>query len=142
MSAGSRQACASRTLRYTGLKLAEFSGGRAKKRALQGVQATLLRESTAKTITHLASKTFNLILDQPPPTWRQFPSKPSRLLPPLSKLGRWPHWCTRWHPHRNSQSQFCRTASVRSPTVSLPLSNPDQRASSASTHIHAPSDSP
>jgi hypothetical protein len=31
MSAGSRQARASRTLRYTGLKLAEFNGGRAKR---------------------------------------------------------------------------------------------------------------
>src|SRR5580704_2043699 len=31
MSAGSRQARAFRTLRYTGLKLAEFSGGRTKK---------------------------------------------------------------------------------------------------------------
>src|ERR1700722_437634 len=30
MSAGSRQALASRTLRYTGLKLAEFGGGRAR----------------------------------------------------------------------------------------------------------------
>src|SRR5580704_9276755 len=30
MSAGSRQARASRTLRYTGLKLAEFGGGRAR----------------------------------------------------------------------------------------------------------------
>src|SRR5580700_7475515 len=99
MSAGSRQAHASRTLRYTDLKLAEFSGGRAKKRALQGVQATLLRESTAKTITHLAAKTCNLIFPQAPSTQRQFLSNFSKLPPRPAMLGRWPHPCTHWLPH-------------------------------------------
>jgi len=48
MSAGSRQARASRTLLYTGLKLPEFNGGRSKRTPPQGVQATLLRESTGR----------------------------------------------------------------------------------------------
>src|SRR5271155_5216981 len=90
MSAGSRQARALRMLRYTGLKLAEFIAGRAKKkRALQGVQATLLRESTTRTISHLAVKTCKLISPHPAPISRRggaCPAQSSHLDGPTDKL--------------------------------------------------------
>src|SRR5580658_3908669 len=146
MSAGSREARASRTLPYTGLKLAEFTGGRAKSAPFKEFRQPYfgsLPEDNNTFSGETPPSDFSgepaifpvgaglpRPLCQSPLRLPASPPKSSRSPPPPSKPDQSPHLYTRPPPHPHSQSQFSQTAAARSPKVSLPLSNPDRTANS------------
>src|ERR1700739_699507 len=102
MSAGSREARASRTLLSTGLKLAEFTGGRAK--------SAPFKEFRQPYFGSLHENNNTLTGETPPSDFLEARtrrgSNSSKSPPPPSKPGQSPRSYTRPPPRPNWQSQF------------------------------------